>query len=180
MDAYRADFDRLLDTDFKWEPEWLKRFRTQAMDSFETLGFPTMKDEDLHFTSVAPIADRVFRSAEMDDNPAFASGSSSLLMTDITDVVVVLMNGFFMNRGGRLDDGVSIQSLGSGIRDSGDALQNELGSAVSMTQNAFTGLNSALFRDGVVIRIEKGAKARPIHVVNISRATASRDMFVIS
>ena len=81
MQAYRADFDRLASTELSSEPEWLKRFRADAMQSFETLGFPTMKNEDWHFTSVAPIADRVFHPAK----PATITGEvfSSLPITFI-------------------------------------------------------------------------------------------------
>ena len=42
------------------EPAWLGALRRRGIERFAALGFPTTKDEDWHFTSVAPLASRVF------------------------------------------------------------------------------------------------------------------------
>ena len=47
-------------------PAWLERLRESAMDRFEELGFPSVKDEEWKYTNVAPIA-------KLDFNPALAS-----------------------------------------------------------------------------------------------------------
>ncbi|MGH7655162.1 MAG: Fe-S cluster assembly protein SufD, partial [Gemmatimonadaceae bacterium] len=44
-------------------PPWLPALRRRAMDRFSALGFPTTRNEDWHFTSVTPIAERVFKAA---------------------------------------------------------------------------------------------------------------------
>jgi hypothetical protein len=41
-------------------PSWLPGFRRDAFARFSELGFPTTRDEDWHFTSVTPIAERTF------------------------------------------------------------------------------------------------------------------------
>ena len=41
-------------------PAWLADVRHRAIARFGVLGFPTTKNEDWHFTSVAPIAEREF------------------------------------------------------------------------------------------------------------------------
>ncbi|MDQ6770448.1 MAG: hypothetical protein M3Z54_10725, partial [Gemmatimonadota bacterium] len=48
IEAYRANFEHQPNA-----PEWLQSLRAQGMDRFEALGFPTTKNEDWHFTSVA-------------------------------------------------------------------------------------------------------------------------------
>ena len=58
IELYRADFQRQPDA-----PDWLQTLRKQGITRFEGLGFPTTKNEDWHFTSVAPIADRAFSLA---------------------------------------------------------------------------------------------------------------------
>ena len=40
--AYQSDFERLATGALKAEPQWLARFRREALDRFESLGFPTM------------------------------------------------------------------------------------------------------------------------------------------
>ena len=39
---------------------WLPALRQKAFSRFSELGFPTTRDEDWHFTSVTPIAERTF------------------------------------------------------------------------------------------------------------------------
>src|SRR4029078_9493148 len=43
--------------------DWLEKLSAHGMEHFESLGFPTTKNEDWHFTSVTPIAGRTFRPA---------------------------------------------------------------------------------------------------------------------
>ena len=47
-------------------PDWLLSLRQQGITRFEALGFPTTKNEDWHFTSVAPIAERTFTLATLE------------------------------------------------------------------------------------------------------------------
>jgi Fe-S cluster assembly protein SufD len=171
--AYRADFDRLAENEFSAEPEWLKRFRAEGIQTFETLGFPTMKDEDWHFTSVAPIADRVFHPARptkirndaLDRYPLF---------TKLIPTVFVFINGRFrpeLSSAFTDAEGVTVQSLAAAIRDDDGELQKELGSAARNTSSAFTALNGAFFRDGALIRIAADATVQPIHLMFIAADT---------
>ncbi|HZK79015.1 MAG TPA: hypothetical protein VFC35_08905, partial [Gemmatimonadaceae bacterium] len=61
IEAYRWDFDEV-DRSSR-EPEWLRSIRRSAMDRFESDGFPSMKNEDWHFTNVGPIAEHKFQPA---------------------------------------------------------------------------------------------------------------------
>ncbi|HVG86972.1 MAG TPA: hypothetical protein VM820_20790, partial [Vicinamibacterales bacterium] len=56
-------------------PSWLPELRRRAFDRFTALGFPTTRDEDWHFTSVTPIAERTFRSLK--------AAPTTLTLTDI-------------------------------------------------------------------------------------------------
>jgi hypothetical protein len=68
IEVYRDDFERQ-----PTGPDWLQVLRKQGMARFQALGFPTTKNEDWHFTSVAPIAERIFRLATLESANA-ASG----------------------------------------------------------------------------------------------------------
>ena len=164
--AYRADFERLAESDFSTEPEWLKRFRAEAIQSFETLGFPTMKDEDWHFTSVAPIADRIFQPAQPADVPF--DEIARLGLPIFGGPVLFFVNGYFAPElsapeSTRSTNGVSIQSLAAAIHDG-----KEIGSAATNTSSAFTALNGAFFRGGALIRIADEVVSAPIHLVFIT------------
>src|SRR2546429_7053151 len=43
---------------------WLKRLRESAMESFQELGFPSVKDEEWKYTNVGPIARIEFKRSE--------------------------------------------------------------------------------------------------------------------
>ena len=44
-------------------PAWLAKLRGEALERFLALDFPTTRDEEWRFTSVAPIAERAFSVA---------------------------------------------------------------------------------------------------------------------
>jgi Fe-S cluster assembly protein SufD len=172
--AYRADFDRLVSSSFRTDPDWLTQFRDGGMRTFESLGFPTMRDEDWHFTSVAPIADRIFHLAE----PSTISPETvaSLVFPKLPGPVFVFVNGFFasdLSSHGDVNESdglVSVQPMAEAMRDdSTNSPESLLGSIATVGSGAFTALNSAFFTDGAFIRIAPDAVvAAPIHLVFIS------------
>ena len=171
--AYRADFDRLKTSSFHSEPDWLSRLRDSGMHAFESLGFPTMKDEDWHFTSVAPIADRIFHVAE--PSQISAEIVTDLVFPKLAGPVFVFVNGFFasdLSSRGSLsgnDEAVSLQTLADAIRDDSTGAESLLGSVATVGSAAFTALNSAFFTDGALIRVAADAVVEaPIHLVFIS------------
>jgi Fe-S cluster assembly protein SufD len=72
IESYRADFARQ-----PAAPEWLQALRAHGIARFEALGFPTTKNEDWHFTSVAPIAERTFRAAMTSKAGVSSEGSTA-------------------------------------------------------------------------------------------------------
>jgi Fe-S cluster assembly protein SufD len=173
-EAYRTDFDRLAAGPMRGEPDWLKQFRIAAMQRFESLGFPTMRDEDWHFTSVAPIADRVFHPAE--GGRVAPETAENLVFAKTDGPMVVFVNGCFAGELSSSDRsrgaaGVSVQSLAAAIRDdSSGELRGQLGN-IAGHDNAFTALNSAFFSDGAVIRIAANVVSdTPVHLVFLSTA----------
>src|SRR5438270_8281000 len=51
-------------------PAWLRRLHKTALERFVELGFPTARNEDWKFTSVAPLAKIPFRPAAEDGSAA--------------------------------------------------------------------------------------------------------------
>jgi Fe-S cluster assembly protein SufD len=169
-EAYRADFERFAASEGSNDPAWLTRFRAEGMESFETLGFPTMKDEDWHFTSVAPIADRVFHPAS--GASISRERMSKLGLPDLGGQSLVFVNGYFSTElsspeSERVTAGVTIQNLAAALGGEPGA-RAEIGLAATSTSSAFTALNSAFFRDGALIRVAANATAGPIHLVFIA------------
>jgi len=59
-DRYVADFKAFAGNGAASAPSWLKQIREGAIARFAELGFPTTKQEEWRFTSVAPIVDTPF------------------------------------------------------------------------------------------------------------------------
>ena len=76
IDAYVADCDRLVTAGAATEPSWLRNLRRKGIEHFADAGFPTTREEEWKFTSVAPIADRHFAPAQE---------SQSGLMTELVE-----------------------------------------------------------------------------------------------
>jgi Fe-S cluster assembly protein SufD len=124
IEAYRADFQSQPPA-----PEWLQSLRAQGMARFQALGFPTTKNEDWHFTSVAPIAEQTFRAA-MTSKAGVSSEGSTAGMVARADLkrfmfgepawhTLVFVNGEFsedLSSYAALGEKVRVSSLAKAIR----------------------------------------------------------------
>src|SRR5213594_5132923 len=63
---YVRDFQAFASNGAAGAPAWLREIREGAIARFTELGFPTMKQEEWRFTSVAPIAETRFALARPD------------------------------------------------------------------------------------------------------------------
>jgi Fe-S cluster assembly protein SufD len=166
VDVYREDFDHQ-----PVAPAWLQTLRKQGMARFQALGFPTTKNEDWHFTSVAPIAERAFRPAapgaaiERADIDRFNFGESNWH-------TLVFVNGAFsrdLSSDAGLGDNVRVTSLAGAIKAGIAGIDRHIGKIAAFEQHAFTALNTAFMNDGAFIEIAADAVVeQPIHLLFVS------------
>jgi len=166
MAAYRADYEMQVAG-----PEWLQALRGRGITRFESVGFPTMKDEDWHFTSVAPIAQATFRT--MGDSPKIQPQDVERFTTGFSEWhTVVFVNGRYsaeLSRSPGRENGIRVESLSSAIRGGTPLIERHLGKLAGPAVNAFAALNAAFISDGAFIEISANASAsKPIHLVFIS------------
>jgi Fe-S cluster assembly protein SufD len=161
---YIADYHRSLEQSAA-QPRWLAQTRESAIVQFERLGFPTTKIEQWRFTSVAPIAERTFalatdgiaQTAAQQTQPLSASGAYA-----------VCVNGRFapkLSYVNTLPKGVQVLGIEAALAANPTLLEPYL-AKLSLTQtNAFTSLNTAFLRDGIVIMISpRTVLEQPIEV----------------
>ena len=148
------------------QPRWVMQARESAMAQFERLGFPTTKLEQWRFTSVAPIAERSFALA--------ADGVSKVdrkLIAALSGnpALAVAVNGRFAPQLSSLKGlpmGVQILGLEETLASNPALVEPYLGKLTLTQTNAFTSLNTAFLRDGVVIVIAPHVVVEtPIEVV---------------
>ena len=171
--------DRFLASLGEGEPGWVREARTKARVEFEELGFPTQRDEDWKYTSVAPIADTRFDDAPANGHPS-AAQLDSLLYPGWSAHQAVFVNGRFapeLSRLEELQNGIRVGSLATVLDSAADSLEPHLVRLASPRRGAFTALNTAFLRDGAFVEVPAGMVAdRPIHLVFV--ATPDGDPFV--
>ena len=189
IEVYRDDFGRQAPG-----PSWLQKLRQKGIERFEALGFPTTKNEDWHFTSVAPIAERSFRLASLEFPAAVKADDrreSSRRKDDVASAVglrpadlerfslgqsewhrLVFFNGVFDERLSSFEEigaGVRVASLASAISSGDPVVERHLGTIASFDHHAFTALNTAFVSDGALIELANDAVVeQPIHLLFIS------------
>jgi Fe-S cluster assembly protein SufD len=156
--------------------DWLPKLKIAAIEQFEAVGFPTTRDEDWHFTSVTPIAERTFR-------PHKSSGTA-LTSVDIERFtygqsdwhLLVFVNGRYepaLSSFAGLDADAQVMTFSEALKEAPELLAERLGTLAPPAQ-AFTALNTAFMADGVVVRIPKGVVLEtPIHILYVTDAHAN-------
>ena len=190
IEVYRQDFAQQTPAS-----AWLQRLREQGMAHFEALGYPTTKNEDWHFTSVAPIAERTFRLATLESAANSKSGidrrESSRRRSDAANALgikpadlerfgfgqtewhrLVFINGVFdesLSSFETSDSGVHIGSLADAVAAWNPAVERHLGKIAKFDRHTFTALNTAFIADGAFIELASDAVVeQPIHLVFVS------------
>jgi Fe-S cluster assembly protein SufD len=174
---YRDHFAALAEREGRAErPAWLASRRAQGMAIFDALGFPTTKNEDWHYTSLASLAEATFEP--------MAAATGSVTAADVVEYSfgepaprVVFVNGRYSSTLSSLQGlpaGVRVLRLASAVLEEPTLLEHYLTRFASIEQHALTALNTAFLHDGVVIHVAGGVTARvPLHVLNVNDAAAA-------
>ncbi len=172
VSAYLAMLERAQDARSN-EPAWLRTLRQLAIGTFRRAGFPTTRDEEWRFTSVAPIADTPFVPAP----PAAVSASdvAPFLIPGLDGPALVFVDGRFapgLSRVGAPVPGLTLSSLADAVAQQPAALEPYLGRHAGVDGRSFTALNTASFEDGAFIAVPDGAVVEPaIQVLFLSTVT---------
>lgn len=162
-------------------PAWLRALRARALESVERTGIPTPKNEEWKYTPLRSIAERTWTAPE----PGPAVFDIELPFVVEKSLRVVLVNG-------RLDRnlsdfrsvaGLTITSLFDALN-TGEAVEDWLGQAAKIDLHPFAALNTALFRDGIMVRIGRGVHVEPVieivHVVATEGQVSAPRILVIA
>ena len=143
------------------------QLRREAIEHFAEAGFPTTKDEEWGFTSVAPILGTDFELTAKADEPTadiapLCYGLASLVFVD----------GHFapgLSQLGELPAGVLAKSLRAALSEDTDLVSRHLGQVAATKGQAFTALNTAFVQDGLFVYLPQGTVLRdPLHALFLS------------
>jgi Fe-S cluster assembly protein SufD len=170
QDVYFASFAQLESRLAGRDPAWLRQIRKQAIDCFGELGFPTTKNEEWKYTSVASIASAEFALAQPAALPT-ASTIDSFAQPGCSRLVFV--NGFYspeLSRMTGLPTAVKLGGLAHRLENDGGLLERHLARHASFENHTFVALNTAFIQDGAVVEIPKGTVVeKPIYLVFATR-----------
>jgi len=177
IQAYREDF-AAFSANGGGSPEWIAPLRLSAFDRFVTLGFPTMRNEDWHFTSAAAIAEREFRMMLTPGGEVKAADLVPFTFGHPEWPTLVFVNGRFapdLSNVDALPAGVRVMELARAWRESPDILRRHLTKFAVYDDQSFTALNTAFMYDGAVVHIEANRSVdKPIHLLFVSDALAAK------
>ena len=176
-DRYVADFRDFAGNGAGAAPGWLKEIREGGIARFAQLGFPSVKQEEWRFTSVAPILETRFaRPGGSVPAPAASRDLDRFLPRDAARRRVVFVNGRHapaLSATGALPRGVTVGSLAEACRREPELVRRHLGRYTGDARNAFTALNTAFLDDGAFVHVPGGvALEEPLHLVFLAAPAA--------
>ena len=163
VQRYVAQFEAFAANGAGAAPAWLREKRTAAVARFAELGFPTTRQEDWRFTSVAPLVDTAFV-------PATGGGDAGAGVAKTGAPRLVFLNGRFSAERSTvtgLPEGVRAGSIAAALRgDSAALVEQHLACHAPIADSAFTALNTAFLRDGAFVHLPRGTVLRePLHLI---------------
>ncbi|HEX6717407.1 MAG TPA: Fe-S cluster assembly protein SufD [Pyrinomonadaceae bacterium] len=153
---------------------WLELVRSSAMDRFEQIGFPSVKDEEWKYTNLAALAKEDFV-------PALGSGEIAVAdvnrfaYPETANAHLVVVNGFLredLSITTGLQDVVAID-LFSAVADAryNKLVRKYLARNAGYHNNGLTALNTAFLQSGVFLWIPKNVKLEtPLQITFVADA----------
>jgi len=150
-------------------PAWLRALREGAIARFGALGFPTTRQEEWRFTSVAPIAETPFRLA---DAPASLLPSPAQLPQRSGGARLVFVNGHFsepLSTAPGPAAGVRLESLARALERQPELVERHLGRSANGSEGPFAALNTAFVADGALVHISAARElAEPVEILFVA------------
>ena len=157
---------------------WFELVRNSAMDRFEQLGFPSVREEDWKYTNLATLAKESFAPATNGDENVEVS---RFAYPETTGANLVVVNGFLredLSQATALGDVVATD-LFSAAADARytKIIRKYLARNAGYHNNGLTALNTAFVQSGVFIYIPKNVKLETPLQITFAGGTANSATF---
>ncbi|HEX7794644.1 MAG TPA: hypothetical protein VF456_09855, partial [Vicinamibacterales bacterium] len=155
LDSYVAEWKRAKQV--RAGASSLERISQTAFDAFLTQGFPTTREEEWRFTSVAPIADSAF--ALVTEPRTAGLDIAHLRLPGGPAAELVFVDGRYvagLSQVGSLPHGVRAENLASAIATPNEAIAAYLTRVAPFDRSPFVALNTAFLVDGALIELAAG------------------------
>jgi Fe-S cluster assembly protein SufD len=179
IESYLRGFERIASNGGAAAPDWARSLRLSAITRFEALGFPTTKNEDWHFTSVAPIAEREFDLLAPPTRRVTAAQLAPFSFGATDWHTLVFVNGRYdaaLSSTAALPEGVTLVPLERAYEELPLLVEQYLGKVAAYEGQTFTAMNTAFLDDGAVLHVAREVEvAKPIHLLFVSDTSAGTE-----
>ncbi len=157
------------------DPAWLMNLRERAGAAFESLDFPTTRDEEWKYTNVAPILKTPYRQVfDLDAQEPTVDEIAPFTFAESRHSQLVFVNGLFSRKLSNLTAlpaGVVVSNLAEIPAEHANVARGHLAAYADYHDETFTALNTASINDGAFVYIPNGKVVEtPIHLLFISTA----------
>ncbi len=170
-DFYLKDFREFEDRQAATAPAWLSKLRSEGMQAFAELGFPTTKLEDWKYCNVSPVAGVRFVPAPYELTDKIRKQVKELPFAGLDCTRMVFVNGHYaeeLSSVRDLPEGARITNMARALTQEG-AVTAHLGRYAKHRRHPFVALNTAFVEDGAFIELPKGvAIEKPIGIIYVS------------
>ena len=161
-DPYRPAFAEFVAN--RREPDAIARWRREAFDRFETLGWPTRQQEAWRLTDLSPLQAIAWQP------PTDALVDAGTLPTlDGPTHRLVFVNSRFaagLSQLRELPVWALIASFGQALTTHPERIEPYLDRAPGLEQHPFAALNAAFWEDGAIVHLPRGTVVEePIHLI---------------
>jgi len=166
---------------------YIHQKRKEALSSFSRLDFPTIKDEEWKYTSIAPLLKHNFVPG-YEKKIISEEFIKSLLFDEMEHSLIVFVNGRYSSENTdllNLPEGVIVGSVAEEIKKNNKVLLKHFGKYADHQNHIFTALSTAYTEDGAFIYVPAGKIVEePIHIIFITDSgnekilTQPRNLFV--
>ena len=152
---------------------WLDNIRETAIERFDETGFPTPRVESWKYTNLSRLSRNEFSAPDSRTGGA-NTALTPWLMAATECYRLVFVDGQFsaeQSAIGTLPEGVTLAPLAEIIENNPDLIRDALAAAEPEDGDGLLALNTALLRDGIVLRVDAGvALDRPVQLLHFATA----------
>jgi Fe-S cluster assembly protein SufD len=155
----------------------LQPVREQAMQRFLELGLPTLRDETWRYTDLRSVAAQSYQAAASAVRGAIDPNASlSLVDAEQHAATLVMVNGSPPSHAHEIDiNGLQISSIKTLFKRDSNSLRRFFPPVSDADQRRWVLLNTALFNDGLYLKITKQVTA-PVVILHVSTGDGAHEV----
>lgn len=148
-------------------PLWLKTMRHHALERFNAMGLPTIRQDDWKYTKITPLTQH--RYSAPSESQASSEQIASLTIPDLECYTLIFSDGQYqaeLSNLSSLPSGVICCSLSEAVTQHATILEQYLGKIADVNKHGFQALNIAYMQNGYFLYIPNNIVLnKPIRIV---------------